>query len=450
MSTVARRFRYLAVAGSAMALSALGLVAAGSAGTAAAAASPGTTLQGSVTTTCSNDLTYPWTAAKSVSPDTLNLSSGDTGKATYTVTVTKGEAQGGASISGVVTITNAGAVPTQGLAGTLKVSLPAGGSLFLDQQALDMSPAPVLGPGGTGTYPYKITLGDYATAGTTYKVTAAITIGNHSGSQANGFSPKSTCTLPGQTVHNASVTVSDSWYGNLGTGDGGTGPVTGNYQWVYPREDFSAAGDYQNTVTVYGDGGQELAEASAVVQVNVSAPWLWEVDNGNFTLQNGGTWWWTLQNAGAFSDTYPNYGYADAGILMDLGPLSSLPSTGITVVGSGDIKANIWVGDGSMAYTPGYYSSVDFSYGFESASGSGMFWMATGPQSGQTVSVADLQAYYALLGQDPEVYAWVGVQYGNTGAVNASVSSINGNSVGGKVISITPSGDNATVTVDIH
>lgn len=236
------------------------------------------------------------------------------------------------------------------------------------------------------------------------------------------------------------------------TGPWGTAAMT-----KYGNGAFKYVSDFYNLSTL-PDGVTATYDGTAKnVQLTISHGcqpaqnlWYWEIDNGNFGLADGGVWWWTLQNAGPFTGTYKNYGYADAGVLMDLGPLSSLPSSGITFTGTGDIKANIWISDGSMAYTPGYYSSVNFSYGFESASGSGSFWMQTGPLPGQQ-SVANLQSYYAGQGSDPEVYAWVGAVYtGGISPASVSVSSVNGNPVTNGNVSITPSGDLSTVTVDIH
>lgn len=165
----------------------------------------------------------------------------------------------------------------------------------------------------------------------------------------------------------------------------------------------------------------------------------YEFDNGaGFVLQ---------KNTAALNTTYqPTNNYSDAGIVVDLGLLANLPSTGITATGSGAIAENIWLGDGSEAYTPGSYAfPANFSYGFETANGSGSFYMTDGTLAGSTVSVADLQAAYP---GTTEVYAWVGVVYGGS-SVSGSVSAVNGHATGNRTASFTNNGD-GTVTAVLH
>jgi hypothetical protein len=163
----------------------------------------------------------------------------------------------------------------------------------------------------------------------------------------------------------------------------------------------------------------------------------------SYEFDNGSAW--TLQqNTAALNATIPDLGYADAGIVVDLGLADSF--TGITYGGTGTLSVNVWIGDGSQAYTPGTHLFTDgpanFSYGFQQSNGS--FWMTTGPYAGQTLTPAQIATDFPGF----EVYAWVGVVYGGS-TVSGSVTSVNGDSVGNRSMSITKNGD-TTVTAVIH
>jgi hypothetical protein len=167
----------------------------------------------------------------------------------------------------------------------------------------------------------------------------------------------------------------------------------------------------------------------------------YEFDNGNFALAGGATWYWELQkNSAAINTTVTDYGYADAGVVVDLGSANNF--TGITAVTSGPMATNIWIGDGSDANTPGQYSSANFSYGFQQPDGS--FYMTTGPQAGNYLTAADIAKDFAGY----EVYAWVGLVYSGQ-SVSGSVSSINGHATGNRTVSFTNNGD-GTVTAVLH
>ena len=166
----------------------------------------------------------------------------------------------------------------------------------------------------------------------------------------------------------------------------------------------------------------------------------YEFDNGNFGL-TGGTWYWQLQkNTAALNTTVHDYGYADAGVVLDLGLANNF--SGIIANTTGPMAINIWIGDGSDAYTPGQYKSANFSYGFQQADGS--FWMTSGLHVGETLTPADIASKFA----GKEVYAWVGLVYSGS-SVSGSVSSINGHAIGNRTVSFTSNGD-GTVTTVVH
>lgn len=160
-------------------------------------------------------------------------------------------------------------------------------------------------------------------------------------------------------------------------------------------------------------------------------------NNLSYEFDNGTTW--TLaKNTAALKTAFASTGYADVGVVVDLGPASEFD--GLTWEGTGPLAANIWLGDGSEAYTPGTHNlsdAVDFSYG----PWGGVFW--TGPQAGHSVDTATISG----LTGDPEVYAWVGVVF--TGAsVSGSVTSVDGHSIGNRTMSLTLNAD-STVSASI-
>lgn len=150
---------------------------------------------------------------------------------------------------------------------------------------------------------------------------------------------------------------------------------------------------------------------------------------------------WTLQkNTAALTTTYPNRTYSDAGIVVDLGPAQDFD--GLTWEGTGPLSANIWLGDGSEASTPGTHAlsdGVDFSYGPWDG-GAVTFW--TGPEAGNTLTADQISAL-----PDTEVYAWIGLVYDGSDNVSGSISSVDGRPVGNRAISFTKNGDEVTAAL---
>ncbi len=167
----------------------------------------------------------------------------------------------------------------------------------------------------------------------------------------------------------------------------------------------------------------------------------YEFDNGNFSLAAQQSWYWELQkNTAAINATIHDYGYADAGIVMDLGSASTF--TGINAVTSGPMSINVWIGDGTDASTPGQYASANFSYGFEQPNGS--FYMTSGNYEGQTLTAAQIATDFSNF----EVYGWVGLVYSGV-SISGSVSSVNGQFIGHRTVSFINDG-NGTVTAALH
>ncbi len=158
----------------------------------------------------------------------------------------------------------------------------------------------------------------------------------------------------------------------------------------------------------------------------------YEVDDGvSFTLANG-------PSALAQPVQNPPGNYADAGVVADIGPVSSF--NGIAFTGSANLQDNIWIDDGSQATTPGTYGfPANFTYGFDNHNGT--FYMATGPYAGQNLTYAQIRQDFS----GHEAFAWVGVVYTGT-PLSGYVSSVNGVNTSHRNLSIQPNSAGVLVT----
>jgi hypothetical protein len=142
----------------------------------------------------------------------------------------------------------------------------------------------------------------------------------------------------------------------------------------------------------------------------------------NYEVDGGSSW--ALANM-PLALPNANGGYEDAGIVVDVGSASDF--AGITATGSGPLKDNVWITDGSEAFSPGPHPFAtdhpDFSYGFDN--GDGTFYMTSGPHAGQTLTISDIQSDFAGY----EAYAWVGVTSDGTSTVTGHIASVNGTHV---------------------
>ena len=172
----------------------------------------GTTLTATISAEGHFTRTFPWTIDKSVTPSSLNISPGGTGTAVYTITVTKGTGVDTAFIDGQVCVTNAGAAATQNLAIVANLTMPPS-STIIASAPVDVSQRPVLAPGETFCYNYRVDIptGSIVSGGT-YKVTANITITTHSGHIGTPFgpNPSDTIILPTATLINDTIHVDDT------------------------------------------------------------------------------------------------------------------------------------------------------------------------------------------------------------------------------------------------
>lgn len=158
------------------------------------------------------------------------------------------------------------------------------------------------------------------------------------------------------------------------------------------------------------------AGVAATATAATRAPIRCEVDNGTS---------WTLANcpaASTVSSSGVNVGYADAGIVVDLGPAASF--NGVQVSADRGVSQNIWIADGPEATTPGTHllsAGVDFDYGLGQADGT---WLMTGKPdgfNGQSLTAKQVRTDFAGY----EIYAWVGLA--NSGTTDTKyISAVNG------------------------
>ncbi len=140
-----------------------------------------------------------------------------------------------------------------------------------------------------------------------------------------------------------------------------------------------------------------------------------------YEVDNGGNWALggmplALANAGK--------GYEDAGVVVDLGPVSQF--TGINATGSSNLKDNVWISDGPSAYSFGEHSlstPADFTYGADN--GNDTYYMVTGAHQGENLAPADIVNDYSGY----EAYAWVGITSNGTDTATGNVTKVNGAAV---------------------
>ncbi len=205
----------------------------------------GTTLSAEVTAGSVWSRTFHWTIDKSVTPDTLNMFKGDSGTVQYTVSLTKDAGTDEAKISGQVCVTNGGSVSTENLAIVANLTMPPS-SAVITFTNVDVSGNPVLDAGESGCYSYEMILASPVPGGT-YKVTADVTITDHSGHLGDPFGPSPSTT----TLFNASPTLVNNTV-NVDDTNGETWAFSASGSQSYPKT-FTCNGDQgtqDNTATI--------------------------------------------------------------------------------------------------------------------------------------------------------------------------------------------------------
>lgn len=244
----------------------------------------GTTLTAYVDASGVWNRVYNWDIDKTVTPSLWNLFQGDTGTSKYTITLTKDSGTDEKYLEGKVYVTNAGVLPTENLNIVVKLTLPPS-STILAQVSANVSEHPVLAPGETYGYSYKIIYN--GTSDKAYKITADITITNHSGQLDVPFgpSPSTSASIPSSpnNIINDTINVDDtngsSWVFNT------SGSV--EYEKTFTSDD---KGVYNNTATIRETGKY----SSAAVTVNSYALQVSKTANTSFTRK----YTWTIDKTG--------------------------------------------------------------------------------------------------------------------------------------------------------
>jgi hypothetical protein len=164
-----------------------------------------TTLTGAKTATGHYGTTYEWTIEKTVNPENWTLFQGDSGTSQYTITVTKSAGiTTSAHVEGNITVTNTGDIPTEGLAILDEIY---NGTTLIGSATVDVSAKPVLAPGESYDYHYRVDFDDLdeANLSTTYTNNATITINN-----GDPVVVTETFTLTEVTENDATIHVDDS------------------------------------------------------------------------------------------------------------------------------------------------------------------------------------------------------------------------------------------------
>lgn len=234
--------------------------------------------------------------------------------------------------------------------------------------------------------------------------------------------------LTGANIRNHSLTLKDLSRGTVGAfmppgSQGSTGPrgprgpkgATGATGPAGPKGDTGLQGSKgdMGPQGPKGDTGPRGPQGSLV----------------NYEVDNGAAW--ALSNMPNALRNSGN-GYEDAGIVVDLGPASAF--AGITVMGSANLLDNVWITDGSQAFTPGYHlfsdGPADFSYYSDNGDGTWSPLDAKAASNGGNLTTAEIASTYAGY----EAYAWVGVTINSSGSsATGHISSVNGTNVNDNV-----------------
>lgn len=188
------------------------LIAAGVVAPSALATSP---LTASKTAEASWTRSYDWTISKSVDKPTIELKSGDSATAKYTVSVVKSAPKDSdVTVKGSVCVKNEGPVATENLTilDRIAATVP-GGTLTIELGYLDVSANPVLDPGEDHCYPYSFAIKPRSDA-TAYRNEAQIRITNDPRAEVPGTpmgpSVSAPFTIPAPTLVNDSINVDDT------------------------------------------------------------------------------------------------------------------------------------------------------------------------------------------------------------------------------------------------
>lgn len=228
---------------------------------------PGTGITASTTAAGHLTSTFSWTIAKSADPADQSVSVGEPATVHWTITTSK-SASGtlGGYLDGQVCVTNTGSLPTDGLAIQNQLIVPSPKTV-LSTVTVDLSAKPQLNPGESYCYPYKITVPAASIVpGATFKVTAQVTITNHSccPGTPTGPSVSATAVLPTTaTPIDSSITVTDTNGKSFAFNSGGSQ----TYDASFTCPSTTGTHTLSNTATIASTG--QMATGQATVQCHI-------------------------------------------------------------------------------------------------------------------------------------------------------------------------------------
>ncbi|HEX6130883.1 MAG TPA: hypothetical protein VF044_04080, partial [Actinomycetota bacterium] len=232
---------------------------------------------------------YSWSIEKSVSPETWDVFKGDTASSAYSVGLDRTEADRAFAVSGSITISNPHPTMAATITSIADVVTSGGSSLGTAPVTCGVTLPYALGAGQTLECTYTTALGDTKPAGPLLNTATVATTGVIGGGTATA--PFDFDGPPSATTGYASVTVSDSFAGSLGTASGDK-TFTYGRTFTCPTDASAYTGGvatstYGNTATIVETGQSDTAsvtvdchllQVSKNVSTSYDRDWTWSID----------------------------------------------------------------------------------------------------------------------------------------------------------------------------
>lgn len=202
---------------------------------------------------------FNWTIDKSVSPETIDMFTGDSANATYTINATK-IVTDTFVVSGEICVTNGGAFTTTDLTIVDQVQYKNGTSKYQNVPGASQTITPAqLAPGETECYPYSIDFTPIPDA--KYRNSVKVTITNHGGKLGTAFGPevKEDVTFPSEpttVLGHLTIEVQDTNGGLFNFSDTGSQ----SYERTFDCDDDE--GTHVNTATIVETGDSDGASVT--------------------------------------------------------------------------------------------------------------------------------------------------------------------------------------------
>lgn len=202
---------------------------------------------------------FSWDIEKSVSPETIDMFTGDSATASYAINATK-TVTDTFIVSGEICVTNGGAFTTTDLTIVDKVQYKTGTSKYQNVLGALQTITPAqLPPGETECYPYSIEFTPISDA--KYRNSVKVTITNHGGYLGTAFGPevKEDVTFPSgptTTIGFDSIEVQDTNGGQFNFSDTGSE----SYERTFDCDDDE--GPHSNTATIVETGDSDDASVT--------------------------------------------------------------------------------------------------------------------------------------------------------------------------------------------